>query len=211
MTAFSWLTDELDAKTKRAKALGISQLNDRRFAMFDRAREASAIPSFDELVVLRKSFMVEPIEAVGDVRKYLHWLEHSVNVDENQKILRLFSQRLRQGHYKDAVSGIANNSGEVIEELNREVSNVAFDVRTSKKIVQAGATIGGALAGAGLGKAMSAGELAPLFAMCGALAASKLTETLAQEIVGALPALRPRRSPSTPYFYRYRSDREGHC
>lgn len=195
-SAFGWLVTELQSKTKRAEALGIQELDDRRFALFDRAREASSVPSFDELVVLRKGFMVEPIEAVGDIRKYIHWLQHSVNVAENQKILRLFSQRLRKRCYRDAVSVIENNSGEVIAELNREISSVAFDVRTSRMMIQAGATVGGALAGAGVGNVLSTGDLAPLLAMCGAVAASQLTESLAQDIVEALGALLYRTNPA---------------
>ncbi len=164
--------------------------------MFDRVQEANANLFIEELAVLRKGFIVEPIEAVGDVRKYLHWLEHSVNIAENQEMLRRFSQRMKHGHYKDAITELTSVADRVIQELNREVSKVDFDVRTSSMVVQAGATVGAALAGAGIGNALSPGDMGALFAMCGAVAASKLTESLAEKAMETLGELVYKRSPA---------------
>ncbi|MBT3916417.1 MAG: hypothetical protein HOF23_08595, partial [Rhodospirillaceae bacterium] len=183
---FNWLSDELQIKTNTAREAGIADIDDRRFTIFNQFCEATGNPTFEDIFVLRKGFIHEPVETVNDIPKYLHWLEHSVNVEENQRILRAFSTNLSQGKFKEAVVQNTASAGEVIKELDREISKVNFDVKTSKMIVQAGATLGGALGGAALGSALSAGDIATLFGMCGAVAASKLTDALSHDIVKQL-------------------------
>jgi hypothetical protein len=186
---FDWLRTELELKKSRAGDLGIEDLDDHRFVVFDQLTKANRVPSFDELVVLRRGFIHEPIEAVGDIAKFMKWLERSANVEENQKIMQAFSRNLRQGRYKDAIVGDLAGAQEVIEELNREIKKVSFVVRTSSMLIEAGATVGAALAGAILGNALAADQLAALFSMCGALAASKLTENLSSDIAEAAMSL----------------------
>ena len=93
-----------------------------------------------------------------------------------------------------------------IDELNREISSVDFDVRTSKVLIQVGATVTAALSGAALGSALASGELATLFAMCGAVAASKLTESLSQGIVEKLGTMVYRNNPA---FLIWQKERKG--
>lgn len=195
-TGFQWLSTELETKSQYSSTLGLSEFNDHRFIIFDRLRQATATPSFDELLVLQKEFIYSPIEAVGNVAKFIYWLEHSTNVVENQRILRAFSQHLRRNKFKEAMSASDALSDEVMKELNREIASVDFDIQTSKMVVQAGATVGAALAGASLGSALSAGELTTLFAMCGAVAATKLTDSLSQKIVESMGTLIYRNNPA---------------
>ena len=194
-TAFAWLASELNTKAERSRELGMPQLNEQRFVL-NQAAAANGAWLIDDIIVLRKGFVVEPIDAVGDMRKYIHWLEHSANIAQNQQMLRLFSARLRRGQYKDAVADVVSSADEIIRELNHETSKVSFAMRTTQVMLQAGATVGAALAGAALGNAVAAGDLASLFAMCGAVAATKLTESLADDVATKVGGLIFRSNPA---------------
>jgi hypothetical protein len=75
---FNWLQHEMKSLTR------LLELNhaDLHISELRALRKLSYLPgatAIDELAILKNEFVYEPIEAAGDMDKYIHWLEHSAN------------------------------------------------------------------------------------------------------------------------------------
>ena len=183
---FDWLCNHLNEEKKNMKLYsGYLKKYKLNFSTLSDTYESSQTIPIEHLTLLRKTYLHDPIEAVGDIKKMVHWLDHSINVEENQKILNAFSKHLKNKKYKVAMYEDINSLDKVMSELNKEMKLISFDMKASKVILQIGCAVGSALAAAGIGHALSAGNLDALFAMCGALAASVFANTISENIINA--------------------------
>jgi len=152
----------------------------------ERLSQVTKTISIEECAILKENFIYEPIKAVGNINKFIHWLEHSENVQENQKIISDFNHNLSTRNFAKAYLSDIEVIREIIKEINREISYINFDFKASRILLQVGASIGGALAGSALDQALQLGDIKSLFAICGAVAmtalASETTDVLTQKI-----------------------------
>ncbi len=141
---------------------------------------------YDDTAILRDNYLYEPIEAVGDIRKYIYWMEKSNNVRENSKILKRFNEYIEMKEFREASIQFPLELKEVVKEINKEIKRIKFQVKTTKKIIEVGTIIGTTIAGKYIGSALTDSELTELFSMCGALAgltlANKSSDTIAEKI-----------------------------
>lgn len=187
---FAWLCNHLGSMSEKMDMLrkDPSKFKLDRSILANIYKSSRSIP-IEHYSLLRKHFLYEPIESVSSIKKFVHWLEHSSNVKENQKVLNIFSKHLLNRKYKAAIDDNLNSFNDILFDLNKEVRKVSFDIKVCRTVIQIGGVIGSALAGASIGNALSTGDLESLFAMCGALAASAFISNISKDITNTASKL----------------------
>lgn len=181
-SAFDWVTRE----AKLLKDLRDNQvtgiLHEDEYKALEKIFAFDGMASIENIALLRKYFIYEPIEAVNNISKFIHWLEHSNNVVENQKAFKALSLHLQKNKFNLKFRKKHEEIDEIASELTKEIKSVSFDMRASKIMLEVGAVIGTAIAGKYLGTALSATDMSSLFSMCGALAGSVLSGKYSHEV-----------------------------